>query len=175
MEISTLFGFFGLITNTIWPLCKKRKHILLGQIIACTFMMLHFILLNADTGAAIMFVAGIQASLAIPLENNTKFKNIYILSMLLTPVIIWYTWHGLPSLFSAAALLLFCYGNLQVNIIKMRVFLILCILAWVGHNILISSIPGLISNILAISTSMYALYNLLTPTSALATHEDTTI
>jgi len=160
METSTILGVFGLATNAMWPLCKVRKHILLGQILACSFMMLHFVLLNAETGAAIMLVAGIQAALAIPLEKNAKFKNIYIISMLLVPLISWYTWHGFPSIFSSTALLLFCLGNLQTNLINMRVLLLLCIVAWVGHNALIGSIPGLMSNFIALSTSLYALYNL---------------
>jgi len=160
MEPSTILGVLGLATNATWPLFKIRKHILLGQILACIFMMLHFGLLSAETGAVIMLVAGIQAALAIPLEKSNKFKNIYIISILFVPLISWYTWHGLPSIFSSMALMLFCFGNLQVKIVNMRVLLLLCIVSWVGHNILIGSIPGLLSNTLAISTSIYALYNL---------------
>jgi len=160
MEPSTILGTLGLVTNATWPLFKIRRHILIGQIFACIFMMLHFVLLGAETGAVIMLVAGLQATLAIPLEKNNKFKDIYIFSMLLVPLISWYTWHGLASVFSSAALLLFCFGNLQSKLVNMRVLLLLCIVAWVGHNILMGSIPGLLSNFLAMSTSLYALYNL---------------
>ena len=172
MEIANILGIFGLISNTAWPLFKSRKHMLLGQIVACIFMMFHFVFLKAETGAVIMLIAGIQATLAIPLERNAKFKNIYLLSMLFIPLIVWYTWHGLPSIFSSTALILYCIGNLQTNIIKMRLFLILCIFSWVIHNALISSIPGLISNFLAISTSIYALYTLFNSDAELATNEN---
>jgi hypothetical protein len=35
MDAATLFGIFGVIANTLWPLIKKRKYLLTGQIAAC--------------------------------------------------------------------------------------------------------------------------------------------
>ena len=157
MEISTVFGVLGVVTNTIWPLIKKRKFLLLGQIIACVFMGVHFLLLEAYTGAVIMTVAGIQASLAIPLESHPRFKSVYVASMFLTPLLCWYTWQGYPSIFSSMALMFFCIGNLQINTKYLRFFLILCVFAWVGHNILVASYPALISNLLALVSSFYGL------------------
>jgi len=157
MELATAFGVLGIIANTLWPLVKKRKFLLAGQIAACIFMATHFVLLNAYTGAVIMCVAGIQAALAIPLEFHPKFKLVYLVSLFVTPVVCWYTWQGYPSIFSTLALILFCIGNLQVNTKNLRVFLIFCIFAWVGHNLLVLSYPALISNALALLTSLYGL------------------
>jgi len=157
MEISTAFGILGVIANTLWPLIKQRKFLLLGQIVACIFMGIHFSLLNAYTGATVMAVAGLQAARAIPLETHPKFKVVYLTSLLLTPLVCWYTWHGFPSVFSSLALILFCVGNLQVNTKYLRLFLILCIFGWVGHNVLVDSYPALVSNFLALSTSIYGL------------------
>jgi len=157
MELATLFGTFGVISNTIWPLLKTRKYLLLGQVVAAIFMCVHFSLLNAYTGAAIMLLAAFQASLAIPLESHPKFKSVYLASIVLTPLVCWVTWQGSASVFSSLALVFFCVGNLQVNIKRLRVFLLMCIFGWVGHNILVSSYPGLISNCLALMTSIFAL------------------
>lgn len=167
MELSTVFGAVGVITNTLWPLIKQRKLLLSGQILACIFMGIHFLLLNAYTGAAVMFVAGFQAALAIPLENHPKFKTTYLVSLLLTPVVCWYTWQGYPSLFSSLALIFFCIGNLQINTKHLRIFLILCIFGWVGHNVLISSYPALVSNILALAASLYGLVREFMPNKTL--------
>ena len=157
MELATVLGFMGVITNASWPLIRERRFLLSGQIVACIFMGLHFSLINAYTGAVVMAVAGVQALLAIPLESHPKFKSVYLASLLLTPLVCWYTWQGYSSIFSSLALTLFCIGNLQVNARHMRILLILCIFSWVGHNVLVSSYPALLSNSLALLTSIYGL------------------
>lgn len=157
MELATVLGIMGVIANTYWPLIRERRFLLSGQILACIFMGLHFFLINACTGAVVMAVAGVQALLAIPLESHPKFRLVYLASLLLTPLVCWYTWRGYPSVFSSLALVFFCIGNLQLNTRYLRIFLILCIFSWVGHNVLVSSYPALLSNFLALLTSIYGL------------------
>jgi hypothetical protein len=157
MELATVVGIMGVIANTYWPLIKERRYLLLGQVLACIFMGLHFSLLGAYTGAAVMAVAGMQALLAIPLESHPKFKSVYLASLILTPLVCFYTWQGYSSIFSSLALILFCIGNLQVNTKHLRIFLILCIFAWVGHNVMVSSYHALLSNSLALLISIYGL------------------
>jgi hypothetical protein len=167
MELATVLGLMGVITNTYWPLIRERKFLLSGQILGCIFMGLHFSLLGAYTGAAVMAVAGIQALLAIPLESHPKFKSVYFASLLLTPLVCIYTWQGFSSIFSSLALILFCIGNLQVNTKHLRIFLILCIFSWIGHNVMVSSYPALLSNFLALLTSIYALVREFIPNERL--------
>lgn len=159
MDIATNFGVLGVFVNTLWPLIKHRKLMLMGQVVACVLMGTHFALLGAVTGAIVVFVAGIQVLLAMPLESHPKFKAVYLLSLLLIPLVCWYSWQGIPSIFSSLALLFFCVGNLQVSTKNMRIFLILCIFGWIGHNLLIGSYPALVSNGLALITSIYGLYH----------------
>jgi hypothetical protein len=157
VELSTAFGILGVIANVLWPLIRRRRFLLLGQVSACIFMFAHFWLLGAHTGAALMATAGLQAALAIPLETHPKFRSVYLVSLLLTPLVSWFTWHGLPSFLSIFALVFFCVGNLQVNTKHLRILLLCCLLCWVGHNLIISSYPALISNFLALCTSLYGL------------------
>ncbi|MBQ0731294.1 MAG: YgjV family protein [Oleispira antarctica] len=157
MELATLFGIFGVASNVIWPLLKTRKYLLLGQIVAAIFMGMHFLLLNAVTGASIMFLVALQASLAIPLESHPKFKAVYLTSIVLTPLVCWATWQGIASLFSSLALFFFCIGNLQLNIKRLRLLLLMCIFCWMGHNVFVASYAGLISNSLVLVTSIFAL------------------
>ncbi|MFD2231302.1 YgjV family protein [Alkalimarinus sediminis] len=157
MELSTVFGLSGVIVNALWPLIKHRKHLLSGQVLACIFMFAHFWLIGAHTGAAVMAVAGIQAALAIPLESHPKFKSVYFASLLLTPLVAWLSWHGLPSILSTLALVFFCMGNLQISTKRLRILLLFCLFCWVGHNLLISSYPALASNFIALCSSIYGL------------------
>ena len=157
-DLAWLFGLLGVMANIIWPLLKQRRFLLLGQVIACVMMAMHFVFLEADTGALVMMVAGLQASLAIPLETHPRFKIVYLASLVFTPFVCWFTWQGIPSIFSSLVLLFFCLGNLQVNVQKLRFFLLLCLFCWVAHNIWIVSYPALLSNVLALGTSVYGYF-----------------
>jgi len=157
MDLSTAFGVLGVIANASWPLIKHRKFLLCGQVLACGFMFTHFWLMEAITGAVVMATAGIQASLAIPLESHPKFKSIYLASLLLTPFVVWLSWHGLPSVFSTLALVFFSLGNLQINTKRLRILLLICLFCWIGHSLLISSYPALVSNLIALCTSIFGL------------------
>jgi hypothetical protein len=117
-------------------------------------MLTHFALLGAHTGAAIMGVAGIQALLAIPLESKPKFKHIYLASLIFTPIVCIATWQGAPSVFSSLALAIVCIANFQLNQVHQRGLLIMAIFAWFAHNLLVASIPGVISNVLVFVVSV---------------------
>lgn len=154
---ATIFGYAGVLANLCWPLMKSRQYLLAGQVLACCFMFIHFILLGAYTGAAVMGVAGFQAALAIPLGLNPNFKRIYIASFLLTPLVCFATWQGAQSVFSSLALAIVCVANFQLNQVHQRTLLITAIFAWFAHNIMVGSVPGLISNALAFVVSAYML------------------
>ena len=122
-------------------------------------MLTHFLLLGANTGAAIMGVAGIQAALAIPLERKPRFRYAYLASLVLTPIVCVATWQGPQSAFSSLALAIVCVANFQLNQVRQRALLITAIVAWFAHNAWVDSVPGLTSNVLSfiVSTRMLVL------------------
>jgi hypothetical protein len=158
-HLTTAFGFSGVIANICWPLMRERRHLLAGQVIACALMLTHFALLGAHTGATIMGVAGIQAALAIPLERKPRFKYLYLASLALTPVVCIATWQGPQSAFSSLALAIVCVANFQLNQVRQRALLVTAIVAWFAHNLMVVSVPGIVSNVLAfvVSTRMLVL------------------
>jgi hypothetical protein len=148
-----MIGYTGVLANMCWPLMRIRSHLLAGQAVACLFMFTHFILLGANTGAAVMGVAGVQAALAIPLERKPGFTNIYLASLIFTPVVCIATWQGTQSVFSSLALAIVCVANFQLNQVRQRALLITAIFAWFVHNGMVGSVPGLVSNTLAFAVS----------------------
>jgi hypothetical protein len=160
-SLAAIFGFAGVAANVTWPLMRRRSGLLAWQAIACGLMFLHFALLGAQTGALIMLVAGLQALLAVPLGKSPKFKRIYIASLVLTPMVCYLSWQGPQSVFSSLALAIVCVANFQLNQVHQRTMLLTAILAWIVHNILVSSIPGLISNALAFSVSSFMLFKVM--------------
>ncbi len=147
-------GYAGVVANLCWPLMRDRRALLAGQAIACAFMLLHFILLGARTGATIMAVIGFQALLAIPLGSAPRFKFIYLASLSLPPAVAWLTWQGTASVFSSLALVFACLGNFQLDPLRQRIGLVMAILAWYVHNAMVASVPGLVSNTLGMLVSV---------------------
>jgi Bacterial inner membrane protein len=121
-------------------------------------MLTHFALIGATSGSAVMGVAGVQALLAIPLGKHPKFRRIYFVSLLLTPLVCGLTWLGPESVFSSAAMGIFAFANLQTDQLKQRTLLIIAIGAWFAHNYITHSTPGLVSNTLALIISVRMLY-----------------
>lgn len=154
---ATLFGFAGVAANLTWPLMKTRRALLPWQAAACALMLTHFELLGAHTGALIMLVAGVQALLAIPLGSSPGFKRIYLMSLLLTPLVCYFSWQGVQSVFSSLALAIVCIANFQLDQVRQRAMLITAIFAWVAHNLIVGSLPGLIFNALAFMVSAFML------------------
>lgn len=165
---ATVFGFAGVAANLVWPLMRNRSALLSWQVVACFLMLVHFELLAAHTGALIMFVAGVQAVLAIPLGRSPRFKFIYFGSLFLTPLVCYWSWQGPQSVFSSLALAIVCVANFQLNQLRQRALLITAIFAWVAHNIMVGSVPGLVSNTLAFCVSAYMLFRVYRSPSSVA-------
>ena len=153
-HISAAFGYAGVVANIIWPLMRSRNRLLSGQVLACLLMLTHFYFLGALSGAVVMAVAGLQALLAIPLGTNRRFRYIYLASLSLTPVVCVATGLGPQSLFSSLAMAIFNVANYQLSQVRQRALLIVVILAWYAHNYMVWSVPGLVSNSLALIVSV---------------------
>ena len=156
--LASAFGFAGVAANLTWPLMRNRSALLTWQVVACVLMLTHFELIAAHTGALVMFVAGVQAALAIPLGRSTRFKFIYLGSLALTPVACILSWQGPQSAFSSLALAIVCIANFQLNQVHQRALLITAIFAWAVHNVMVGSVPGLVSNALAFCVSLVMLF-----------------
>jgi Bacterial inner membrane protein len=146
-------GYAGVVANILWPLMRSRSKLLVGQVVACVLMLTHFYMLGALSGAAVMAVAGLQALLAIPLGRHPRFRYVYLASLFLTPAVCIATWHGPESMFSSIAMGVFCLANFQLNQVRQRALLIVVIFAWYAHNFIAWSVPGLVSNTLALLVS----------------------
>lgn len=167
--LANAFGFSGVAANLVWPLMRNRAALLVWQVVACVLMLVHFELLAAHTGALIMFVAGVQAALAVPLGRSPRFKTIYLGSLALTPVVCCLSWQGPQSVFSSLALAIVCIANFQLNQLRQRALLITAIFAWAAHNAMVGSVPGLTSNALAFCVSaamLFRVYRAQKPASA---------
>ena len=150
-----LLGYIGIAMNFLWPLFRKRAVMLLLQAVGAFFFTAHFGLHGATTGARMALVDGAQALLAIPLEKKPYFRNIYLLTIPVIALLVIISWNGLSSVFCAIAMIIISIGRYQTNVLQFRLYLILAEFFWVGHNILVVSIPGLVSDAVTLSSGIW--------------------
>lgn len=156
---ANLLGACGILGNFAWPLFHRRESMLAAQATACAFFTAHFLLIGATTGAVMTTFAGVQAILAIPLGTRPGFRGVYLLTLPLTAAGLALTWHGLPSLFAALGLTLTSLGRYQIAVMRFRTLILASIPAWSLHNVLVGSIPGLLSDALTLASGGWMLFS----------------
>jgi hypothetical protein len=80
-----------------------------------------------------------------------------VLTLPLTAVALALTWHGLPSCFAALGLTLTSLGRYQIAVMRFRALILASIPAWSLHNVLVGSIPGLLSDGLTLASGGWLL------------------
>lgn len=162
-------GLTGVAFNVGWPFFRGRSAMLWGQAAGCMAFAAHFALLEAFTGGVMSLLAALQAVLAIPLGRDPRFRISYIAVLPVIAATMALTWTGLPSAFAAVAMALISVGRYQTDVVRLRILMLACVPFWSGHNILVGSIPGLISDALSFSAGAWMLYVTLRELRGVAT------
>jgi Bacterial inner membrane protein len=157
-SLASIIGYLGVATNTVWPFFRTRAVMLSLQALGAFLFAVHFGLLGANTAMLLMVAAGLQALVAIPLEDRPGFRRIYLATLPVIAVLMMLSWQGLASLFAALGMATISLGRYQVNLIHFRILLVGCVPFWTVHNVMVWSVPGLISDALTISTGLWGLY-----------------
>lgn len=158
-------GLAGAALNILWPLLRGRGGMLLGQSGVSICFGLHFLLTGASTACVMNVLALLQALIAIPLGERPGFRIAYLGTLPFIAGGLWYSWDGLPSLFAALGFALISLGRYQLSPVRFRLLMLLAVLPWIGHNVSVGSIPGLISDACALSTGAFALRRALRASS----------
>ncbi|MFT5515456.1 MAG: hypothetical protein ACI80V_001582, partial [Rhodothermales bacterium] len=158
VNLASIIGYIGVATNTVWPFFRTRAVMLSLQAFGAFIFATHFGLLGANTAMLLMVAAGLQALVAIPLEDRPGFRRIYIATLPVIALLMLLSWQGLSSLFAAFGMAMISLGRYQVNLIRFRIFLVGCVPFWIVHNVMVWSVPGLTSDALTISTGLWGLY-----------------
>jgi inner membrane protein len=156
-SFAAIVGYLGAATNMVWPVFRTRRAMLLAQVAGALLFAIHFFLIGATTASILLTVAGLQALVAIPLGSNPRFRTVYLATVPVIAGIMLYSWQGLPSLFASLGLATISIGRYQLKIIPFRFLLVACIPFWIAHNLMVGSIPGLISDAVSISVGTWML------------------
>lgn len=148
--IADLFGYAGSLLNIAWPLFRRRTSMLLGHVGVNSVFATHYALIGAPTGAWMNVLGLIQAILAIPLGQRPGFRVAYLLTLPFIATALYLSWTGWPSVCAAAGMTLVSLGRYQMRPLVFRVILLLAVVPWLAHNLLVHSVPGLISDAAAV-------------------------
>jgi len=147
-DLPNALGYAGAATGMMWPLCRGRTAILIAQVVSNILFTLHYTMLGADTGAALSVMSVLQASAAIPLGEKPGFRYVYLATLPVIAALLLLTWNGTPSVFASLGTALVSLGRYQTNIFRMRLVLFTAGPGWFIHNLIVWSVPGMITDIL---------------------------
>jgi hypothetical protein len=152
-----LLGLAGVLLNILWPLRRGRRVMLLLQGASGLCFLSHYALIGALTGSTMNGLAALQALAAIPLGTRPGFRTVYLLTLPAIAIGLALTWMGWPSAFAALGMAGISLGRYQTKVLPFRLILLLTIPFWVGHNLLVGSLPGLLSDTLVSVSSVVGL------------------
>lgn len=157
---ATLMGLGGVALNCVWPLLHGRRAMLAVQALSGSCFVIHYALLGAPTGSLMNALAVLQALVAIPLGDRPGFRRLYLLTLPLVALGLGLSWRGLPSVAAALAMAITSVGRYQTRVLPFRWILLASIPCWVTHNLLVGSLPGLLSDLLVSTASAIGLWRL---------------
>ena len=114
--------------------------------------MFHYFLLGQWTAVAMNGVMALQTAVAMHLVERPRLRWVYYSLIPALAVVIPITWHGLPSLLAGFAAALSAVGRLQVNERYLRIWLLTSATVWLGHDFIVGSLPGMVADILSMTT-----------------------
>lgn len=131
---------------------------LLIQAVSGLCFVLHYALIGAFTGSLMNVLAMLQALAAIPLGEKPGFRVVYLLTLPAIALGLGLTWNGWPSVFASLGMAGIAVGRYQTRVLPFRVILVSTVPLWTGHNLLVGSLPGLLSDALVTASSLLGLW-----------------
>ena len=144
-------GLLGTACGMAWPLFRSRNGILLAQLATNLFFTVHLLLLGAVTGALMNGLSAVQVAAAIPLGTRPGFRVVYLAVLPVVAAGLALTWHGVPSLFAAAGMALVSLSRYQTDVRRLRLIMMLAFPCWFAHNLLVGSLPGVLSDVVGMT------------------------
>lgn len=153
-------GLAGTAFGMSWPLFRSRLGMLLAQLATNLCFALHYALLGAGTGCAMNLLAATQAAAAVPLGARPGFRLVYLGVLPVVAAGVALTWNGAPSVFAAAGFALVSLARYQTEVRPFRLAMAAAIPCWFGHNLLVASVPGMLSDVVGMALNLAMLVRL---------------
>ena len=150
--VAAAAGLAGMACFAGWPLFRTRLAMLATYIGNNLGFAAHYGLLHDWTAAAMNGLMGVQTAVAIWLVRMPRLRWAYVAFMPLLGGASLVTWHGLPSVLAAAATAFSTLGRMQRNEIVLRSLMLASTPCWSAHDLMVGSLPGLVADVLSMTT-----------------------
>lgn len=147
IDLPNALGCAGAGVGMMWPLRRGRTAILIAQIVSNILFTAHYLMLGADTGAALSVMSVLQAAAAIPLGERPGFRCVYLATLPVIAGSLVLTWNGAPSVFASLGTALVSVGRYQTDVFRMRLILFTAGPGWFIHNLIVWSVPGMVTDV----------------------------
>ena len=154
-----ILALIAIITWVISILLKKKKDILLMQVIANGIYGLEYLLLNALSAAGMNFLSFVRLLIYyFYTKNKIKMPKWLLLVFLILVIIFGFiTYDGYLSIIPVIITLLYAYAFWQDNLFIARIIYIVAAIAWIYYNYHVRAYVGVVGNILEIISGTTAL------------------
>jgi len=156
--LACVAGLFGMVCLAIFPLFHARTAMLSVYIGNNLAFVAHYGLLHEWTAAAMNGLMAVQTLVAIRIAEEPRYRWVYYLLMILLVFMVAVTWQGVPSVFAGMAAAFSTFGRMQSRELPLRLLLLMAMPCWLAHDIIVSSMPGFIADLLSIGVGLYMLY-----------------
>ncbi len=151
--IAQILGFGGALFNAFSFQQKTRKGILAFQICSTGTFILHYILLNAFTGAALNVIAILRAIVFINSDKKWAkspiWLGVFIFLSVGSSLVTWETWY---SILPAIGMTLSSISYWMKNETKIRVITLVSSPFWLVYNFISGSMGGTLTEFIVMSS-----------------------
>ncbi len=162
--IAQVIGFIALVFSMISYQMKTQKRIVLIQIISCTFFAIHFLLLNAYTGALMNFIAAVRSVIFANKDKKWGKSNWWIVFFSLVCVIaVGFTWESALSLMPMVGMVLtsIAWGIEKASLV--RLVSLPSSPLWIVYNFICGSTAGVLTEVFVMISIITAMIRLDLP------------
>lgn len=156
--LAQIIGFGGMAGNFIAFQQKKRRNIILVQIISALLFVAHFTLLGQYTGAALNLIGFFRSVVFI--NNGKKWarsKVWLVVFLVLSCLAGVFTWTGPFSLLPSVAMVLTTIANWMKSETKIRLITLPSSPCWMIYNFSAHSVAGIVTECVTITSLLISI------------------
>jgi len=154
--LAQIIGLFSFIVSLIAYHKKTKKKILSTMIISNTLNFIHYFLLDALSGGITKIVAVIRDILIINKKNSKSIFYIFVFIYLILGITLYENLLSIiPIIASFITTIAAFFGSPYI----IKIVALLTFTLWLIYNIFVLSFAGIISNIIAIISTIIAIKN----------------
>lgn len=159
--VAQMIGLIAFLIS-IMSYHKKNKQVILSSVILSNILnLVHYLLLQAYSGCITKILAIFRDYFILIKDKNKKLTKKWFLLMfiLFYLIALIFTYSGIFSIFPLIAAIIYMIVEWNGNELAIKRIAFICYFLWLEYNIFVFSIVGVISNVVAIISTLIALIN----------------